>query len=585
MKIFSAKVDSNVESIRKKSSEREFYRHMCKSLTGKGFTKIVPFGGIYFDLLYVEDNMAGLFKFMDTTEDTFSILDIEILEVMEEEYNEVQEKIEELIPGAKVSYHFIMPYVNLREKGIEKDFIIDNAAFEQLINSERHLKTYLSENTDFDTDDILYGLAKEYFVIKSQPNNLIDTPLLQKKIKYKNLELTATSMDCSQIENINSFRYGSTMMIGSSGTGKTRAMIAKLIKIARLYPKDDFAYITFDKQLSNDIGSQIRTLHPDLKNIRVINYHQLILLMGRKYNLRLNNKSKQSFNREFEKVFTKVAQIYKDKRYFKGVFIDEAENFELKDLEFIRNISYKTRNFLYVSYDKAKQMSHLEEKTVSVEEYTFDNIITFGKNYRNSIEIGNFNTGFQSNLEKFNLLEFGDENDYFVPFQIESSAIGEVEAIEYSSTSEMMGNIVEHIRRYTDQGYSYSDMCIIYPFNQKVLRGKKYVYSKHMVKSYLEENGIVFSFADDETNNMYKSTGVTLSNIYNVTNLEYKIVFFCQIDVLYNAFNIENRINARKMINIIYTATSRATEKLCVYLREDETRPGLIDLLKISSLE
>ena len=284
-------------------------------------------------------------------------------------------------------------------------------------------------------------------------------------------------------------------------------------------------------------------------------------------------------------MFTKVAQIYKDKRYFKGVFIDEAENFELKDLEFIGNISYKTRNFLYVSYDKAKQMSHLEEKTVSVEEYTFDNIITFGKNYRNSIEIGNFNTGFQSSLEKFNLLEFGDENDYFVPFQIESSAIGEVEAIEYSSTSEMMGNIVEHIRRYTDQGYSYSDMCIIYPFNQKVLRGKKYVYSKHMVKSYLEENGIVFSFADDETNNMYKSTGVTLSNIYNVTNLEYKIVFFCQIDVLYNAFNIENRINARKMINIIYTATSRATEKLCVYLREDETRPGLIDLLKISSLE
>ena len=55
--------------------------------------------------------------------------------------------------------------------------------------------------------------------------------------------------------------------------------------------------------------------------------------------------------------------------------------------------------------------------------------------------------------------------------------------------------------------------------------------------------------------------------------------------MLYNAFNIENRINARKMINIIYTATSRATEKLCVYLREDETRPGLIDLLKISSLE
>lgn len=585
MKIFSTKVNSNVESIRKKSSEREFYKHMDRSLNGKGFTKIVPFSGIYFDLLYIQENMAGLFKFMDTTEDTFSILDVEILEVMEEEYHEVKKKIETLIPGSAVSYNFVMPYVNLREKGMDREFIIDNAKFEELINSDGHLSSYLSLNNDSDTDEILYNLAKEYFITKGNPNKLMDEPLVQKKIKYKNLELTATSMDDSQIENINNFRYGSTMMIGSSGTGKTKAMVAKLIKIARLYPKDNFIYITFDKQLSNDIGSQIKTLHSDLKNIRVINYHQFILLLGRKYNLRLNNKSKQSFNKEFEKVFIKVAQIYKDKKYFKGVFIDEAENFQLKDIEFLRNISYNTRNFLYASYDKAKQMSHLEEKIISAEEYPFENIITFGNNYRNSIEIGNFNTAFQNNMEKFNLLEIGDAKDYFIPFQIESSIVGEVEAIEYKATSEMMAGIVDNIRKFLEQGYSYADMCIIYPFNQKVLKGNKHVYSKHMVKTYLEEHDIIFSFADDETNNIYKGTGVTLSNIYNVTNLEYKIVFFCQVDVLYNSFNIENKINAKKMINIIYTATSRATEKLYVYLKEDETRPGLIDLLKISSIE
>jgi len=585
MKIFSADVNSNVESIRKKSSERDFYKYMEDKLTGIGITKIVPFNGIYFDLLYVEKNKVGLFKFMDTSEDTFSILDTEILEVMEEEYNEVQAKIAIKLPEIKVSYHFMMPYVNLELKNLQKSFIIDNHKFEELINDEFEISNYLHENDENQIDNIIFELAKEYFVIKKLINKLQTKPLVETEIKYKNLQLSAATMDKEQIEKINNFRYGSTIMYGSTGTGKTKILVSKFIKIARLYPKDNFLYITFDKQLSNELNNYVKYLFPDMKNIKIINYHQFVLLLGKKYNLRLNNKSKQSFNKEFEKVFNKVAQIYSSKRYFKGIFVDEAENFLIKDMEFLRNISYSTRNFLYASYDKAKQMSHLEEKTVSIEGFGFENMITLGKNYRNSMGIGNFNMGFQDNLERYKLLELSEPEDYFVPFEIESSIIGEVNAIEYKSSVEMMTDMVEKIKLYIEKGYKYSDMCVIYPFNEKVLKGKRYVYSKHMVKTFLEENEIIFNFADDETSNLYSSTGVTLSNIYNVTNLEYKIVFFCQLDVLYNSFNIENKINARKMINIIYTATSRATEKLCVYLKDDETRPGLIDLLKISSIE
>ncbi|MGB5824281.1 MAG: UvrD-helicase domain-containing protein [Proteocatella sp.] len=585
MKIFSADVNSNVESIRKKSSERDFYKYMEERLTGTGLTKIVPFNGIYFDLLYVEKNRVGLFKFMDTSEDTFSILDKEILEVMEEEYDEVQAKIAIKLPEAKVSYHFIMPYVNLKVKNIQKSFIIDNHKFEELINSDEEITSYMHENNEDEIDNIIFKLAKEYFVVKKTVNKLQTKPLVETEVNYKNLRLNAVTMDKEQIEKINDFKYGATIMYGSTGTGKTKVLMSKFIKIARLYPKDNFLYITFDKQLSNELNNYVKYLFPDMKNIRIINYHQFVLLLGKKYNLRLNNKSKQSFNKEFEKVFDKVAKIYSDKRYFKGIFVDESENFLIKDLEFLRKISYSTRNFLYVSYDNAKQMSHMEEKTVSIEEYSFDNMITLDKNYRNSLEIGNFNMGFQDNLEKYKMLELNESEDYFLPFQIESGIIGEVNAIEYKTSTEMMTDIVEKIKFFIEKGYKYSDMCVIYPFNEKVLKGKKHVYSKHLVKKFLEENEIIFSFADDETSNLYSSTGVTLSNIYNVTNLEYKIVFFCQLDVLYNSFNIENKINARKMINIIYTATTRATEKLCIYLKDDETRPGLIDLLKISSIE
>ena len=585
MKIFSTNVNSNVESIRKKASEKEFYKYMSDKLSGIGITKIVPFKGIYFDLMYVEKNKVGLFKFMDTSEDTFSILDREILEVMEEEYEEVEGYINKILPEFKVSYHFIMPYVDLHEKKLTRDFIIDNNDFEALINDEENFERYLAQNDDNNLEKIIWELAKEYFIVKKQIEKNHFNPEIETTVRYKNLDLKAGLMDCEQIDNINNFRYGSTLVLGSSGTGKTRAMVSKLIKIARLYPKDNFLYLTFDKQLSSEINNYIKQLFPDLKNVKIINYHQFILLLGKKYNLRLNNKSKYNFNKEFEKIFNKVAQIYNEKRYFKGVFVDEAENFELKDLKFLRSISYNTRNFLYVSYDKAKQMSHLEEKVVSVEEYEFDNILTFNTNYRNSVAVGSFNTGFQNNIETFSLLELKGENDYFIPFDIGSHVIGEVRNFEYSSSLEMMGMILEHIKEYEALGYSYSDMCIIYPFNEKVLKGKKYVYSKHMVKKYLEENGVIFNFADDETSNLYSSQGITLTNIYNVTNLEYKIVFLCQLDVLYNSFSIENKINTRKMINIIYTATSRATERLCLYLREDESRPGIIDLLKISSID
>lgn len=585
MKIFSSNVNSNVESIRKKYSEKDFYKYMSNKLDGIGITKIVPFKGIYFDLLYVDENRVGLFKFMDTNEDTFSILDKEILEVMEEEYEDVKKHIENILPECNVSYYFIMPYVDLIEKNMKTDFIIDNKEFESLINDEVDFKKYILENDKDKIEKIIWELAKEYFTLKKEINrNHFDTEI-ELNVRYKNLDLKAGLMNVEQIENINNFRYGSTLLFGSSGTGKTRAMISKLIKIARLYPKDNFLYLTFDKQLAGEKNSYIKNMFPDLKNVKIINYHQFVLLLGKKYNLRLNNKSKYNFNKEFEKIFVKVAQIYNEKRYFKGIFVDEAENFCLKDLKFLRSISYITRNFLYVSYDKAKQMSHLEEKVTSVEEYSYDNILTFNTNYRNSLEIGKFNMGFQSNIETFSLLELKGETDYFIPFNIESRLIGEVRTFEYTSSLDMMNMMLSHIKEYKEQGYNYSDMCIIYPFNEKVLKGKKYVYSKHLVKKYLEENEIIFNFADDETSNFYKSQGITLSNIYNVTNLEYKIVFVCQLDVLYNSFSIENKINTRKMINIIYTATSRATERLCLYLKEDESRPGIIDLLKISSME
>lgn len=578
MKIISKQVESNVESIKEKNSEKDFYKYLEDKLPGIGITKIVPFQGIYIDLMYLDENKIGLYKFMDTTEDTFSIFSDEILEIMEEEYNQVKKQLNQDIP-----YYFVMPYVNLEKKNLSKSFIIDNHKFEEIINDEVSFTNFISEELEQNISKIVFELAKEYFIIKREIEELEKGEFSLEGIEFRSKTLMGTLMEDTQVESVNNFKYGSTLLLGSTGTGKTSIMLSKSIKIARLYPKENFLYITFDKQLGGELTKHIKNFFPDITNLKIINFHQFVLLLGKKYSLRLNNKSKQSFNKEFYKVFAKVAKIYQGKRYYKGIFVDEAENFTKEEIEFLRNISFQTKNFLCVSYDRAKRLSEIEN--VSSYDYEYDNILTLDNNFRNSKAISMFNMEFQNKLEEFSALEIGEIGDYFIPYGLGNQEKGEVNLFEGVSSKEIMDQIVNKIKELESEGYKTSEMCIIYPFNIKVLKGQKHIYSKHLVKTHLEENEILYSIADDETSNRYQAQGVTLTNIYNVNNLEYKIIFFCQLEVLFAGLNIENKEEAQKITNILYTAMGRATEKLFIYLKEDDNRPGILDLLKLTARE
>ena len=49
MKLYSSNIISDVEALRVKDSEREFYKHLKNKLSGIGITKITPFENVYAD--------------------------------------------------------------------------------------------------------------------------------------------------------------------------------------------------------------------------------------------------------------------------------------------------------------------------------------------------------------------------------------------------------------------------------------------------------------------------------------------------------------------------------------------------------
>ena len=77
-------INSQLEALKIKYRETYFYEKIGNYASI--VPKVTPFKGINTDMLYIKDNKLLFIKFMDTTEDLFFILEEELLEVMNEEY-------------------------------------------------------------------------------------------------------------------------------------------------------------------------------------------------------------------------------------------------------------------------------------------------------------------------------------------------------------------------------------------------------------------------------------------------------------------------------------------------------------------
>ena len=131
-------INSQLDALKLKEFEKIFYENINEDV--KVVPKVTPFKGINTDLLYVKDGRVLFIKFMDTTEDIFFILEEELLEVMNEEYELLKLKMGQKNRNISYNYVYIMPYVEVEETYEFEEFvnnnIIDKNKLQDIMNKE-----------------------------------------------------------------------------------------------------------------------------------------------------------------------------------------------------------------------------------------------------------------------------------------------------------------------------------------------------------------------------------------------------------------------------------------------------------------
>ena len=582
-------INSQLDALKLKEIEKNFYYNI-KDNTNI-VPKVTPFKGINTDLLYIKDNKILFIKFMDTTEDLFFILEEELLEVINEEYESMKLKMTQRNKNISFNYVFIMPYVEIEDTYGFDNFvsnnIIDKNKLEEIKLNKNLIDTYLKkENNEIDLNILLLDICPEYYTL----SNRLHLNDKFKKISFYNDEYkyTATMLENSQIENAISINYGNTLFKGGSGSGKTSIMISRAIKLARVYPHHKFLIFTYTKQLRNEIREYLDVLYKDNTNLEVHTFSSFIFKLARKYNLIIDyNMLKKDYEKTFNNLIKQAKNIIKTKSMFKGIFIDEAESFSTNELDFIREFLYKSKYIFNVFYCEGLNISnHLNIFKQPFENIEFNEQIILNKNYRQSKELINFTNKFVENSNEYiNTLRPNLNKEIFTPTKPILNDGKIVDIVKVSDLDEQLSAVLWEIEYFINKkGMDYSDIAIVYPYNKKKLKSGKTIYFQYLIRKALEEREIPYIYAEDTLTNLSPRNGVTISNIYSIKNLEYKALVFCELEMFYN-----QAINDKEQdyqindfvgdLNKIYLAINRCTDYLSIITTLNEDGSDLIRLL------
>ena len=582
-------INSQLEALKLKNVEKIFYKKIADNATI--IPKITPFKGINMDMLYIKDNKLLFIKFMDTTEDLFFILEEELIEVMNEEYELLKTKMENLNLNIEYNYVFILPYVDIDYGDKTKDFIeynlIDKTKFEEILIDNSLIDEYLqNKNNEVDLNLFLLNICPEYYVL----NNKINLNNKLKRISFysENYEYSATPLSEEQISDIVSIDYGKTLFTGGSGTGKTTLMLSKAIKLSKVYPHHKFLILTHTKQETNDLREKLEIIYKENNNIDICTFTTFVLKLAKKYNLVVDyNMLKKNYHKTFNNILKQAKHIIKNKHMFKGIFIDGVESFSKDEINFIREFLYNKKYIFNVfSCNSLNITNNVNIFKDSLNEIEFDNTLLLSKNYRQSKELIDFNNNFCENINKYiKKLRNNVKHTGFYKTEVIKDSTKSVDIIKVSDLEEQISSVIWEVEHLINKkGLDYSDIAIIYPYNKKKLKNGSNMYFQYMLRKALERSNIPYIYAEKDLTNFSKKLGVTISNIYTIKNLEYKACVICQLEMLYNQtindttqdYQINDFIGD---LNKVYLAINRACDYLSIITAFNEESSDIIKLL------
>ena len=585
-------INSQLDALRIKEFEEKFYEKISDNV--KIVPKVTPFKGINTDLLYIKDNKILLVKFMDTSEELFSILDEELIEVMNEEYNMLRLKMAQQHSNINYNFVYIMPYVEIYDEYESQEFvnnnIIDKNKLKQIIEKEKDLDIYLKEeNNEIELNMYLLDICPEYYVLNNQKHINRDF----KKITFVNddYEYSATMLDKNELKYSLSINYGNNLFEGGSGTGKTTIMLSRAIKLARVYPQHRFIVFVSSKKLCNQLKEELEILYKDNNNLEIHTLSSFLFKLAKKFDLIADYRMfKQDYEKYLNNLIKQARNVIKNKNMFKGIFIDEAESFKVEEIEFISEFLYKTKNILDIYYCNALNITNDLNIFKSRDDIKVNQKIDLDINYRQDKNLIEFINRFcQNSNDYIKTLRPMIKNDIYVPTKSIYNQGQDPEIIKVIDLEEQIESILWEIDFLRNKkGLDYSDIAIVYPYNKKKLKNGKTIYFQYILRKALEEAKIPYMVAEDEITNITKKVGITISNIYGIKNLEYKAVIFCELEMLYNQtigdtkqdYQINDFVGD---LNKIYLAINASKSYLKIITTFNEDSSEIIKILIKSS--
>lgn len=585
-------INSQLDALRIKEFEEKFYEKISDNV--KIVPKVTPFKGINTDLLYIKDNKILFVKFMDTSEELFSILDEELIEVMNEEYNMLRLKMAQQHSNINYNFVYIMPYVEIYDEYESQEFvnnnIIDKNKLKQIIEKEKDLDIYLKEeNNEIELNMYFLDICPEYYVLNNQKHINRDF----KKITFVNddYEYSATMLDKNELKYSLSINYGNNLFEGGSGTGKTTIMLSRAIKLARVYPQHRFIVFVSSKKLCNQLKEELEILYKDNNNLEIHTLSSFLFKLAKKFDLIADYRMfKQDYEKYLNNLIKQARNVIKNKNMFKGIFIDEAESFKVEEIEFISEFLYKTKNILDIYYCNALNITNDLNIFKSRDDIKVNQKIDLDINYRQDKNLIEFINRFcQNSNDYIKTLRPMIKNDIYVPTKSIYNQGQDPEIIKVIDLEEQIESILWEIDFLRNKkGLDYSDIAIVYPYNKKKLKNGKTIYFQYILRKALEEAKIPYMVAEDEITNITKKVGITISNIYGIKNLEYKAVIFCELEMLYNQtigdtkqdYQINDFVGD---LNKIYLAINASTSYLKIITTFNEDSSEIIKILIKSS--
>lgn len=587
-------IDSELDALKIKEVEKVFYENIEKDV--KIIPKVTPFKGINTDMLYIKDNKALFIKFMDTTEDIFYILEEDLLEVMSEENDLLSLKMKQSHSDIKYNYVFVMPYVDIEEDYGFSEFIykhiIDKSKLEEIMNDKKLLDNYLEEsNNEVTLNLFMMDVCPEYYLLNSKYHLNKNF----KKISFysDDYEYSATMLNQSQLIKSISIKYGDILLKGAPGTGKTAIMLSRAIKLARIYPHHKFLIITPSKQGCNELREKVKLLYKNNNNLEIHTYSSFIFKLAKKYNLVINySLLKKDYEKAFENLIKQAKNIIKNKKMFKGIFVDKGEQYSSEEIYFLKEFLYKTKHIFNVYSCESSNISNdLNIFKPNVNNLAFDEIIELKENYKQTKKLVEFVNNFSENANNYihSLRENKTYNEFYKSISKREEGKS-VDIIKVSDLDEQISSVIWEIEHLVeDKGLNYSDIGIVYPYNKKKLKSGKMIYFQYMLRKALDEAEIPYICADEDLTNMSEKFGITISNIYNMSNLEYKALILCELEMLYNHKIIDKSQDYQINdfvgdLNKVYSAINRACDDLTIITAFNEESSDIIKLLIESNI-